>query len=234
MVFFVQPRDGLTGRLAALARKQPDNSVSVLLEGPYGGMPTRWYKGFDRTLLVAGGSGCGFTLALIESWLRAGETLDSERHLEVVLATRDPEMRIWYMEELQRIAERQSVQGKTELPGVTVSFCETHDESAVSSPKPGSSSGDEEKKVAVKNVQPADGASTVASLFGVCFSHGRPDTKAVVDRLASTAGATIGVAVCGPASMVFDVGTAAAEAQLRIVKGRPGATELYLHKEAFS
>ncbi|OAQ99402.1 hypothetical protein LLEC1_03122 [Akanthomyces lecanii] len=234
MAFFVQPRGGLTGRLAALARKQPNNSVSVLLEGPYGGMSTRWYKGFDHTLLVAGGSGCGFTLALIESWLRVGETLETERHLEVVLATRDPEMRIWYMEELQRIAERQSVQGKTELPGVTVSFCETHDQNLVNRPDPGSSSGEEEKRAVVKNVQPADGSSTVASLFGVCFSHGRPDTKVAVNRLASIAGVTVGVAVCGPSSMVFDMGSAAADAQLRIVQGQPGAAELYFHKEAFS
>lgn len=233
MVFFVQPRDGLTGRLAALARQQPNKSVSVMLEGPYGGMPTRWYRGFDYTLLVAGGSGCGFTLALIESWLRA-EAIEGERHLEVVLATRDPEMRIWYMEELQRLAERQSLQGKTELPGVTVSFCETHDVSTVSSPDLGSSSGDEEKKAVVKNVRHADGSSTIASLFGVRFSHGRPDTKAAVDHLASKAGATVGVAVCGPAGMVHDVSAAAAEVQLRIVQGRPGATELYLHKEAFS
>ncbi|OAA47291.1 Flavoprotein transmembrane component [Beauveria brongniartii RCEF 3172] len=234
MVFFVQPRGGLTGHLAALARNQPNKSVSVLLEGPYGGMPSRWGKGFDRTLLVAGGSGCGFTLALIESWLRAGASLNGQRQLEVVLATRDPEMRIWYMEELQRLAERQSVQGKTELPGVSVSFCETHDQSVVTGPDPGSSSGDEEKRAVVRNVRQPDGSSTITSLFGVCFSHGRPDTKAAVHRLASADGVTVGVAVCGPASMVYDVGVAAAAAQLRIVQGRPGATELFLHKEAFS
>ncbi|XWW92927.1 hypothetical protein V2A60_000855 [Cordyceps javanica] len=234
MLFYVQPRGGLTGRLAAAAQTQPNKNVSVLLEGPYGGMPSRWHKGFDRTLLVAGGSGCGFTLALIESWLRAGETLEGERHLEVVLATRDPEMRIWYLEELQRLAERQCVQGQTELPGVTVSFCETHEHVTVDSPELSSSSGDEEKKVAVKNVQQADGSSTIASLFGVCFSHGRPDTKAAVNRHVSKAGVTVGVAVCGPASMVYDVGAAAAEAQLRILRGRPGAAEVYLHKEAFS
>ncbi|KAJ3483593.1 hypothetical protein NLG97_g7274 [Lecanicillium saksenae] len=137
------------------------------------------------------------------------------------------------MEELQRLAERHSLQGKSELPGVTVSFCETHNQSVVSSPDP-SSSGDEEKNSAKRSVRHTDGSSTIASLFGVRFSHGRPDTKAAVDRLASQAGATVGVAVCGPSSMVFDVGSAAAKAQLRIVQGRPGATELYLHKEAFS
>ncbi|KAM3566091.1 hypothetical protein ARSEF4850_000916 [Beauveria asiatica] len=234
MVFFVQPRRGLTGRLAALARNQPNRSVSVLLEGPYGGMPSRWVKGFDRTLLVAGGSGCGFTLALIEAWLRAGASLNGRRHLEVVLATRDPEMRTWYMEELQRLAERQSVQGKTELPGVSLSFCETHDQSVVTGPDPGSLSGDDEKRAVVRNVQHPDGSSTITSLFGVCFSHGRPDTTAAVHRLASADGITVGVAVCGPASMVYDVGVAAAAAQLRIVQGRPGATELFLHKESFS
>lgn len=234
MVFYVQPRGGITGRLAAMAHKQPNQSVTVFLEGPYGGMPKRWSKGFDHTLLVAGGSGCGLTLALIESWLRAES--GTERHLEVVLATRDPEMRIWYMEELERLAERQYIQGKTELPGVTVAFCETHNESLVgsSSPDPGSST-DEEKKTVVKNVRYADGgSSTIATLFGVRFSHGRPDAKSAVERLASKEGATVGVAVCGPSGMVHDVAAAAADAQVRILQARPGAAELYLHREAFS
>ncbi|OAA64823.1 Flavoprotein transmembrane component [Cordyceps fumosorosea ARSEF 2679] len=246
MVFFVQPRGGLTGRLAALARARPDKTIPVLIEGPYGGMSARWHRGFRRTVLIAGGSCCGFTLALIEAWLRDGEGAPDgeERQLELVLTTRDPEMRAWYMEELQRLAERQSLTGSTRLPGVTMTFCETHDnDRAVASSKPAAASSseeeskpatpvDEEKALAVGSVRPA--TDSVASLFGFSFSRGRPDSKAIVDRHTSVAGVTVGVAVCGPASLVHDVGAAAAEAQLRILRGRPGATEVYLHKEVFS
>jgi ferric-chelate reductase len=240
LVFYVQPRGGLTRRLASLADKSPNATVGVLLEGPYGGMPARWSKGFDRTLLVAGGSGCGFTLALIEDWIRRRESCCAQLH--VVLATRDPDMRIWYTEELQRLAAYHSVKNLTEIPGLTIYLYETgpvpnagglpHSESPSSS-----DATDDEKKIAttrdMKRLANAE-TSSVASLFGVKFFRGRPDTAEAVNALAIQEDVSVGVTVCGPSGMVYDVSTAAAAAQRRIVAGKKGASELWLHKEAFS
>lgn len=243
MVFFLQPRGGLTRRLAAAATKQPDVGIKVLMEGPYGGMPERWYEGFDRTLIVAGGSGCGFTLALVEDWIRRKRLLDSgfNKQLEVVLATRDPEMRIWYMEELQRIVKAPYLSSLTEIKGLSIRFHETHltSDPDVQSPAPNGLSSDDEEKNAGKEateITPRDDASsTTDTLFGIKFFQGRPDVGEAVTRCANQSGATVGVSVCGPSSMLHDVNKAAADAQRRIASGdKTAAAELLLHTESFS
>ena len=226
MVFYVQPRGGLTRRLAALASKLPDSTVRVLLEGPYGGMPTRWYNGFDRTLLVAGGSGTAFTLSLIEDWLRYGA--QSTRQMEVVLATRDPDMRVWYLEELQHMAERQRGAGLAEVAGLSVHIYETY-QTETQEKKRG-----EEKADGTAVVQPQSSASSAMSLFGVRFFRGRPDTAAAVRETALRDRGSLGVAVCGPKGMVYDVATESAAQQKRIMAGEAGADEVWFHREAFS
>jgi hypothetical protein len=60
----------------------------------------------------------------------------------------------------------------------------------------------------------------------------RPNVKALVESVTSTPGEAVGIAVCGPANMCHDVKNAAAEAQLRILRG-VGAREVYLHTETF-
>ncbi|POR31272.1 Flavoprotein transmembrane component [Tolypocladium paradoxum] len=235
LIFHVQPRGGLTRRLASLAKKQPDAGVKVLLEGPYGGLPMRWSKGFDRTLVVAGGSGCGLTLSLIEDWLR-NRGASSGGDLKVVLATRDPEMPIWYMEELQHMAERQRGTNLADIPGLSIALYETH-ASPAASPVTHSgfaSSGDDDEK---RQQQPRlrEDSNSTASLFSIKFFRGRPDTGSAVRELSLQGPhGSVGVAVCGPSGMVHDVAAEAAAQQQRIVRGQSGASEVWFHKEAFS
>lgn len=237
MIFFLQPRGGLTRRLAAAASKQPDVGVKVLMEGPYGGLPERWSEGFDRTLLIAGGSGCGFTLALVEDWVRKRRLGISSccDQLHVVLATRDPEMRIWYMEELQRIMKVPFMAGVSELAGLSIHFHETHTDVHAAN---ASSSEDEEKNVGKERTTTSprdDDASSTASLFGVTFFQGRPVVGDAVSRYATQPGVTVGVSVCGPSGMVHDASAAAANAQRLITTAHEdAASELLLHTEAFS
>ncbi|KAE9990939.1 hypothetical protein EG327_000710 [Venturia inaequalis] len=61
---------------------------------------------------------------------------------------------------------------------------------------------------------------------------GRPDLKALIRDLTAGQGESVGIAVCGPAGMCFDVKNAAAEAQVRVLRGE-GAREVYLHSEIF-
>ncbi|KAG8421484.1 hypothetical protein J3458_003361 [Metarhizium acridum] len=233
MVFHLEPLRGLTDRLARMARKQEDVSLRVLLEGPYAGLPARWYKGFDRTILIAGGSGSVFTLPLIEDWLSRRDS-NSTSELKVVLATKDVEMRIWYTEELQRVAERQCGSGATEFPGVGVLLHETYD-SAVEIPVSRTTSygSDEEKGKEEQRVQSS--ANSTTSLFGIKVFRGRPDTGATVREtsLQQSVG-TVGIAVCGPAGMVYDVASEAAAQQQRIMSGHAGTSEVWFHLESFS
>lgn len=63
-------------------------------------------------------------------------------------------------------------------------------------------------------------------------AEGRPDIRAVI-REATDRPGSVGVAACGPDSLLYDVRNAAAEAQLRILKERSPASEVYLHSECF-
>lgn len=61
---------------------------------------------------------------------------------------------------------------------------------------------------------------------------GRPDLKEILREATSTPGESVGIVVCGPETMCFDVKEAAAEAQRRVLSGT-GPNEVYLHTEAF-
>lgn len=237
MVFYVHPRGGMTRRLAEMARKQPESRVRVLVEGPYGGLPRRWSEGSDQTLLIAGGSGTAFTLSLIEDWLSQGIRVPPCT-LKVVLATRDPEFRVWYIEELQRMSERQCGAGLTEVSGLSIHIHETCDPAMIKRSQPRAleevSTSDDEK-VHQSEAMTRLSASSSLSLFGVRFFRGRPDTAAAVKSACMQGQAdTVGVVVCGPSGMVHDVSCEAAAQQQRILRGRAGPSEVWFHKEAFS
>lgn len=237
MVFFVRPRGGITKRLATLASKSPDRTLPVLLDGPYGGFSSRWSEGFDKTIIIAGGSGAGFTLGVIQDWLR--NAAGSARQLAVVIATRDAEMREWYMVELHRILQEQGVSSLADIPGVSVSIHETTVASsikAVRSPLAPELVSDVEKKLAVEEpTSPSSENTSSISSSGITYSSTRPDLYALVSEYAAQAQATVGVVVCGPTTMIHDVSDATADIQRKIIAGDPKtASELWMHSEPFS
>lgn len=73
MTFYLKPRGGLTGRLTAAAAKGGGGSITVpvLLEGAYGGVHGRPLTDYDRALVVACGSGAGFSLPFVMQWIQA-------------------------------------------------------------------------------------------------------------------------------------------------------------------
>lgn len=235
MAFFVQPRGGLTRRLGALAAKRPDASVRILLDGPYGGLPARWSKGFDASLVIAGGSGCGFTLALVEQWVR-NRAADpaSIKALDVILCTRDPEMRVWYSHELQRILRTNGYATLSDVPGLSFMLHETYVAPGISSTSsPSLTSSDVEKSPAEKDTSVTTDMSCPA--LGVSFFAGRPDLVQAVAARAACPSMTLGIAVCGPASIISDVSSAAADVQGKILAGDESmASEVWLHRESFS
>lgn len=237
MVLFVRPRGGITKRLATIASRSPDRSLRVLLDGPYGGLSTRWSEGFDKTLIVAGGSGAGFTLGLIQEWIQ--KSGGSARQLAVVIATKDPEMREWYRSELQRIIQKQDVASLADIPTVSVCIHETTVDTPVntlSSPLASDTGLDLEKKLAVVEPTSPDSDNTSSSSsFGINFFSGRPDLRALVSDFAAVSQATVGVVVCGPESMIHAVSDTTADVQRKIAMGASNtASELWMHSEPFS
>lgn len=234
MVFYLKPRGGITRRLADEAKRKEDVSVRVLIDGPYGGMPARWSKGFDHTVLIAGGSGSAFTLALIEDWISRRNSYPT-RELKVILATRDADMRTWYVEELQRIAERQCDVGLGEITGLSIEFYETCGTASEIPQKSHNSPSSSDEEEIGKEAKAKCYARSAVSLFGIKYFRGRPDTCAIVREISlQESRSTVGVAVCGPSGMVYDVASEAAVQQQRIVRGHAGAQEVWFHREAFS
>lgn len=230
MDLYIKPTGGITARLAKLARRQPNISVRVLLDGPYGGLNHGTLNKYDKVLLIAGGSGAGFTLPLIEDVLRhhsaaAGSDPPDKRtvkQLQVVVAIATPtqEAAEWYASCVDEIRS-----SATSLDSDTL-----HVNIHVTGPEPKklkSTALGEELGAEFKDAQ-----VSVSSRF-VQYRNGRPNLQSIVQGITIGSNSSVGVAVCGPSSMLYDVRNAVAEAQVRAIQGR-GAAEVYLHTEHFS
>lgn len=227
-MFYVKARGGLTGRLMALARKNPDVHIPVLIDGPYGGIPAGQLGQFERNVVIGGGAGAGLTLALIEEFIRFAPA-QPEREMKVIVATRDPGMRAWYIQALQDLLVRHPQEKP--IAGLSIHVHETFTECEV--PHVGA----ENAKIASKteSVHSRESSPSTIELFNIQLSAGRPDLPTTIQQMSNQEGASVGVIVCGPSSMIQDVREAASLAQRDILSGRSGcARELWLHSERFS
>ncbi|CAG8225931.1 unnamed protein product [Penicillium olsonii] len=236
LVFYIKPRGGVTGRLRAMAEKSPGCKKRILMEGPYGGVSESHMAQFDTVLVIAGGSGGGFSLAMVDEALRVTGMADEEKkkrqNLQVVFSTRDHAMADWYIEEIEgRLSESTTLASESGFE-TAVSVHVTDPRSS------GFSSGSEDDVKGTKSPQ----ETTTTGTFSLnVHRNARPDLPGLVARtvaLAHTQGQhvgkkqRVGVLVCGPASMLHDTRNAAAVAQNRVFGGE--IEELYLHSEAFA
>ncbi|SPO01897.1 related to ferric-chelate reductase [Cephalotrichum gorgonifer] len=241
LVFYVQPRGGLTGRLAKLASQRPGLSVPVLAEGPYGGIMSRPLHTYDQSLVVACGAGAGFSIPFVISHIRneiadlrasksdTDSPVDPARRLRVLISTRDQRLPEWYDAALAEYLEENSL--PVTLNGVEILI---HLTSAVENGVGSSSQSCEQ----VEEKSPADSVSHVApersSKLPFKLLSGRPDLSAVVRDATLQTGVSVGIAVCGPKQVLKAVQDEAAAAQLRILNSEAGSKEVYLHSESFS
>lgn len=98
MVLYVKPKSGFTARLARMAASGSANAIPVMLDGPYGGPPASSLEGYEQVLLIAGGSGAGFLLPLLENLIRCTCHVDESLRMKVqlVLAVRKAEEADWF------------------------------------------------------------------------------------------------------------------------------------------
>jgi predicted ferric reductase len=244
LIFYIKPRHGVTARLAAMAAKQPGISKKILIEGPYGGVSTHHMSQFDTILVIAGGSGGGFSLAMVDEALRLSglntregkSGQESRRHLQVVFSTRDTPMADWYIDEIEsRLSQSTTLPGSDSGFETSVSVHITSNRDLTRS----TSTLDSENGTADK-FPPTD-ITTTGSFSLNIHRDARPDIPGLVARTVAMAHANpmpndkkqrIGVLVCGPASMLHDTRNAAALAQKRTLGGE--IEELYLHSEPFA
>ncbi|PWY89229.1 hypothetical protein BO70DRAFT_385316 [Aspergillus heteromorphus CBS 117.55] len=225
LVFYVRPRGGITGRLMALATKQPGVAVRVLMEGPYGGVPSRLLASSGSKFVVGGGAGAGLTLSVIETFIRDAEVVSA---LKVIVSTRDPSMRTWYLEALEEIAARYA---RTDtISGLSIHLHETGPEIKVGTmthiqPYGDMKEGGEQRTEEEKSPR--------ADRFNLAFFRGRPNLPLAVQEFVEDR-ESVGIVVCGPASMTYDMGEAAAAAQARIIGSRGKPRDVWFHQESFS
>lgn len=248
LVLYVKPGGGVTRHLATLARNQPGTTLNVLIDGPYGGLNSKTLATFNSGLIVAGGSGAGLTLPLIEDWLlrkeheQEGQGLDEKSvgeftssSLRVILATRHQDVLAWYNDEISKLralapeALFRSVQIDTYCTSVAAGSFPMGEAASPALP----AQNDEKNEATTHSTPPKSLASSEDVLKSTALV--RPNLPHIVHEVTTSPGtSSVGIVVCGPGSMLHDVRNAAAEAQVRILKGESGAKEVYMHSEPFS
>lgn len=243
MSFYIKPRGGFTGRLAAKATGASEGNnvtVPVLLEGAYGGVRGRPLTDYERTLVVACGSGAGFSLPFVMEHIAAAarsvqqagaeEAVNTvgggaAKKLTVVIATRDAATVQWYEAAINEFLHAQMLEMPMGCVDIVVHLTSEAEEGKVEGKR--ISSGSDDGKF-----EPSSPGSARGNL-GIRVLTGRPDLSAVVREVTMEGNASVGIAVCGPAGVLEAVRHEAAEAELRIVKAGAGAREVYLYSEVF-
>jgi ferric-chelate reductase len=199
--------------------------MAMSIDGPYGnGDTASKLASSDTAILIAGGLGTGYILPLLQSILQEN-TSTAEVH--VTIAVRHSDSAHWIVGELERVLESHPPNRK-----VKIDIHITDDVSSPQSEEKEISPDDGGEKSALRRAGPVvAGHKSITMIYG----KGRPDLKALLRRNMTDAlqGTSVSVTSCGPASMGLDVRNVCAEAQGRILQGKGGAGEVWLHCEAF-
>lgn len=254
IVFYIRRHGGFTAKLHAYALEHPGHSVPVIVDGPYGGIQLQEYRDIDHVLVVAGGSGGGWCLPLIEQFVRRsapGQTTESKdaprlesQHergpsgpvsLRVVLATRDTANRAWFLRAVDELRAKYpstdsliDIQIQVYLTGKAAR--EAHLTNKVSEEVPTPN----EKSSLPDKISSAD-VEEVGTVTEREF-EGRPKLPSIVVEEANKVregGQSLSVFVCGPTTMQNDVRNAVAAENLKIVRSSKSGG-VYLHSEHFS
>ncbi|KAJ7577070.1 hypothetical protein C8J56DRAFT_972236, partial [Mycena floridula] len=177
LVFLVRVRNGFTRKLLNKVEdgvEGKSKEMKILLDGPYSSPPA--LLGFDRILLIAGGSGVAFTLPLLLDLLC--------KHLA------------W-------ISEALLVAIQNETPSTTVDI-RIHVTSTGDSWDDDSVHESAESNGGTSKEKTGDEAKLLSSPL-VTFQQGRPDLKALVDAEIQDAEGPVSVNVCGTLALAAAV-----------------------------
>ncbi|KAF2024971.1 hypothetical protein EK21DRAFT_77608 [Setomelanomma holmii] len=230
LVFYIRQGGGLTKKMYNHAQKYPGAPVPILVDGPYGGINMQRHNDGDRLLVIAGGSGAGWMLPMIELFCRRRSPDHVEEHinwsgptsLRVILATRDTDSRIWFLRTVGNLLSRCSATYSSTELGVQVHLTGAAEQQATVSTKSA-------------DIEISRAGGEIASVPGKELG-GRPGLSSIIyeEGLAvAESGQTLNVYVCGPDTMQNDVRNAVAMENLNILKGSKSGGA-YLHSEHFS
>ncbi|GAA5884046.1 hypothetical protein JCM6882_002115 [Rhodosporidiobolus microsporus] len=226
--FILRNNSALGARLAQLAAFSAP-TTPLLLDGPCGGLVNRDFTRHDAVVLFAGGVGMSFVAAVLED---LAVKLAEGKKIEVHWAVKSADCATWFDEQLSQIVARLESTGKRDLLSlnlyVTGSLTRS-DSSSVVSTLVGEDVG-EEKLAKVESFGSAGALSS--TLWKIHQSRPHPTTILSTLVSASAPGSTVGVASCGPKSLLTDVRRAVASQQKKLAfGGEAGAAEIELHTE---
>lgn len=234
-----------------------------MVDGPYGGIDTQKFFDSDRVMVVAGGSGAGWSLAFVEQFARCRQTQAEPEVTNIAETVSTAE------EKSNIISHSQIVTGPSGLQSLRVIlatrdtatrvwFHRTVQEllSKYSTATPdlsievfltGRADQPQEIEKGLADLESSASSSSSShkktdvrqsrqsSIAGQEL-HGRPQLASLIHREASAlseAGKSLGVFACGPLEMQNDIRNAVAQENLNILKGSKAAG-VYMHLEHFS
>lgn len=260
LVFYIRHQGGFTAQIYEFAMKNPNATVPVLIDGPYGGINMQTYYQSDHILVIAGGSGVGWTLPFIEQFITCrstpadeecgrAEEVDSEkvasddelRHayklsmpssLRLILATRDISSRTWYVQAVNKLLAEHSVTNSLHNIHIQVHLTGDAIKDNNSTNQVQEHPAILERRSSLPQRISGEG-NQISTLAEEC--EGRPQLPVIIQEAARVmeASESLGVYVCGPTTMQNDVRNAVADVNLNIFKGSKSGGA-YLHCEHFS
>jgi NAD(P)H-flavin reductase len=248
LVLYIRPQAGFTARLAHYAETHPNGSMRVLLDGPYGGVRMQKISNSQRQLVIAGGSGAGWLLPMITTFLRQTQTgsnkdeAKSPRSAKVVLVTRDVATHQWFEETLRGLLATFGLEKVPTSLEIELYYTGSHDGTATAAEsdqflqkldEPEKTAG--ARQLPVPSGSDTDSSSESGRSTVVKHHNGRPDLQSIIrgEAISPKLAGQLGVFVCGPASMQVDVSNAVAEQQIAVLRNGT-AKDVYLHMEHFS
>ncbi|KAM3074948.1 hypothetical protein ACMFMG_008354 [Clarireedia jacksonii] len=240
MLFFIRPQGGFTSRLADFAESNPNAKIRVLLDGPYGGVVPKTITDNQNLLVIAGGSGAGWTFPFISAFLKRCSTrefatdVESYPSLRVILAARELSTVEWFKTEVQqRLNSLPMVNTSALKVEIYFTGSEATEQSLASEQLP-VTQNDSEKVVDLEQSREKPIVPCAQEVQRIQQRCSRPDLNTIVTEEAGAVSRTqeLSVFVCGPSSMQNDISNTVAQKQLVVAKR--GTGNIYLHLEHFS
>ncbi|RGP72302.1 hypothetical protein FSPOR_2809 [Fusarium sporotrichioides] len=242
--FVVAAYDGFTQRLHSYALENPGIKLKASVEGPYGTLPD--IKGYNKIILIAGGSGASFTVGAALDMLKKLDR-NTEILIEFIWMIRNQAYLSWFAQHLDALHRDHRVSTKIYVTRASATEIVPHRQPSTSSNAFCSSAfidPDPEKEVITQTSTVTatgsspdlekDGISSPTSITvhpssgdTIIFS-GRPDIASLVKESVESTPSDKRVLVmgCGPKTLMSAVQNAAADA----IMDNGAGVELHLEK----
>ncbi|EME82955.1 uncharacterized protein MYCFIDRAFT_80533 [Pseudocercospora fijiensis CIRAD86] len=219
----IKSRAGFTQSLYDTACSNPSvMHFQASIEGPYGHVPNV-HEHFQKVLLIAGGSGVTFTMALALEWIRKRKTPRDTRVLQFYWCVRDSACLEWFAEEFKELGKERRVDVKV--------FCTAEREGGINDVSERSSVekefiGDEEKLGSMGNLSRVAVRGSREEVRREV--SGRPDVRALVGGAVEglSEDERVLIAACGPEGLLNDVRKAVAVSRV----AKAPSIEMFLEK----